>query len=320
MIHFIRLIRPANLLIIAATMYGTAWYFDSLLISAGVYPVIGGFPFFILVLSTVLIAAAGNIINDYFDVKADRINRPKRLIITKSIKRRWAILSHWIINFIAFGMAIYLSYIFETFWYLFIHLLSINLLWYYSMHFKRTVVFGNIIIALLTALVPLLVGIFYNQHTDWEMIKDVHPFELEEVKNYPLFVTISLGLFAFLLNWAREIIKDIEDIHGDKVLKAKTLPIIYGTKKAKLISLLILAFPVFLSLFIVIGRKKEIVVDDLAFIPLLIAAIAYIFSIFFILKSKTAGQYRRAHITIKIIMIFGLILPVYWAAKIYFSL
>lgn len=320
MINFIRLTRPINLFIIAATMYGTAWYFDQLLVVANQPSAIGSLPFFILVFSTVLIAAAGNIINDYFDVKADRINRPERLIITKSIKRRWAILFHWIINFVAFALAVYLSYLFKTFWYLFIHLLSINLLWYYSMHFKRTVVFGNITIALLTGLVPVLVGIFYNQHANWGKVSDFSPFHFENGSDYPIYVAISLGLFAFLLNWAREIIKDIEDIRGDKVLRAKTLPIVYGTKKAKLISLLILAFPVFLSLLLVIGRKKDIIIYDYAFFPLIFAAIAYVFSVFFILKSHATGQFKRAHTTVKLIMVFGLFLPIYWAIKIHFNL
>ena len=62
------------------------------------------FDFFLIVFSTVLIAAAGNIINDYFDVRADRINKPEKLIITKYINRKWAILSHWVLNVIAFGI------------------------------------------------------------------------------------------------------------------------------------------------------------------------------------------------------------------------
>ena len=93
--------------IIVLTMYGVRYYIQSV----NYYQKIddNGIDFFLLVFSTVLIAAAGNIINDYFDVKADRINRPEKLIITKHIKRRWAIFVHWIFNGVAFTIALYLS-------------------------------------------------------------------------------------------------------------------------------------------------------------------------------------------------------------------
>src|SRR5690554_2454066 len=155
MIHFLRLIRPINLLIIAVTMYSVGGYLDIVYaeFNDGIM-LIQTFNFFLLVISTVMIAAAGNIINDYFDVRADRVNRPEGTIIMKHIKRRWAIVYHWVLNFIAFGIAIHLGLVLDTFWYVFIHLLSINLLWVYSMQLKRTLVIGNVVIALLTALVP----------------------------------------------------------------------------------------------------------------------------------------------------------------------
>src|SRR5690554_4332822 len=103
MIHFLRLIRPINLLIIAATMYSIGAYLDAIYspINEGEM-IIQSFNFFLLVISTVMIAAAGNIINDYFDVRADRINRPEGTIIMTHIKRRWAIVYHWVLNFVAF--------------------------------------------------------------------------------------------------------------------------------------------------------------------------------------------------------------------------
>jgi 4-hydroxybenzoate polyprenyltransferase len=122
MMHFIKLIRPINLLIIAITMYGVRFYVLEVHYFEKVKD--NALDFFLLVFSTVIIAAAGNIINDYFDVRADRINKPERLIITKHIKRRWAILIHWIFNGIAFGIALYLSIKYQSLWFVFIHLLS----------------------------------------------------------------------------------------------------------------------------------------------------------------------------------------------------
>lgn len=313
---FIQLIRPVNLLIIAFTMFGLGWYFDTLLTLQGVESQLFSLPFLLLVISTVFIAAAGNIINDYFDVKADRINRPQRLIIGKHIKRRWAIVSHWIINFIAFAMALYLSYIFSTFWYLFIHLLSINLLWYYSMQLKRTAVLGNITIAILTGLVPVLVGIFYWQQMDWELASNYYPFKLSSVKDFPIYIAIGLGLFGFFLNWAREIVKDIEDIEGDKALKAKTLPIVLGVRKTKYITYLILTSPILLSLFYILGQKNEIIITPSDFYPLILAGVAILLGFYFVIRAKLRNDFKRAHLIIKLVMIIGLLLPVYWTILI----
>ncbi|MDX1652357.1 MAG: geranylgeranylglycerol-phosphate geranylgeranyltransferase [Brumimicrobium sp.] len=309
--HFIRLIRPNNLLIIAATMYSLAWYFDTIFLQSGKDTLIQSFDFFLLVLSTVFIAAAGNIINDYFDIKADRINRPDKIIITKHIKRRWAIFLHWTINFIAFVIAGYLSYRNETFWYLFIHLLSINLLWYYSMQLKRTLVTGNIIIGILTGLVPLLVGIFYNQHTEYGELILTFPFDLAENDQFPVYVSAGLGLFAFLLNWTREIIKDIEDIEGDKILKARTIPIVWGVKKAKNIAVILMITTVVLSLLLLVFRN--LIVDLAALLPLVLSAFSILVSLFLLIRAQEKKHFRASHSWVKITMVFGLILPIYWA-------
>lgn len=314
MIYLFRLIRPANLLIIAATMYSLAWYFDSIFLESNKQSFLFSLDFFLLVFSTVLIAGAGNIINDYFDIRADRINRPDRIIISKHIKRRWAILLHWIINFFAFTIAVYLSYRNDTFWYVFIHLLSINLLWYYSMQLKRTLVVGNIIIAILTALVPILVGIFYNQQVGENELTNTFPFSLISSHQYPIYLGFSLGVFAFILNWTREIIKDIEDMKGDKVIKARTIPIVWGVHKTKGMSLTLMLIIIGLSFLLIAGRNY--IIDLKAFSPLILSAISIIITFILLFKAKTRSQFKRSHGWVKITMIFGLLLPLYWAIMI----
>lgn len=314
----IRLIRPLNLLIVALTMYSMAWYFDTLFELSGMTPKRFSLSFFILVFSTVLIAAAGNIINDYFDVRADRVNRPERVVVGKTIKRRWAIVLHWLINFIAFGMAVYLSYRFKTFWYLFIHLLSINLLWGYSMQLKRTFLIGNVVVALLTGLVPVLVGIYYNQQVVDEPMVSYYPFLFDMANDYPLHLSFALGTFAFFLNWTREIVKDIEDIKGDKRLNAKTIPIVLGVKKAKLISLAIFGVNVlFVFLLVLVFNLSNNSVHK-AFIPLLFAALFFCIAVFKLVKAKTKSQIKITHQLIKLIMVFGLILPFFWTLLLRF--
>lgn len=294
-------------------MLSMAFYFERVLAFNNEESSILTIPFIILIVSTIIIAAGGNIINDYFDVKADRINRPKKLIIGKHVKRRWAIIVHWALNFIAFLMAIYLSYELSSFWYLFIHLLSINLLWYYSVQLKRTLVIGNIVIAFLTALVPVLVGIYYSQSYDWSEISFVFPFRSENVEYFPVYLGIALGGFAFLLNWTRELIKDIEDIEGDKVLKARTLPISYGIKAAKKLSYIILALPVLLTIAFFYFKRDTLIEEIVNFIPLLLCGPALIIAYFLIYRAKISTQFKSAHLVLKMIMVLGILLPLYWA-------
>ncbi len=313
MIHLIRLFRPVNLIIIAGTMYSLGVYFDQVVHSAKQLDWWQSFDFFLLVFSTVLIAAAGNIINDYFDVRADRINRPGRLVITKHVKRRWAIVLHWTLNLIAFLIAAYLSYRNQTFWYVFIHLASINLLWFYSMQLKRTLVIGNVVIALLTSLVPVLVGIFYHENANSELLSEsIFPFEQVDLRSFFIMFSISLGVFAFLLNWIREIVKDIEDIEGDHVIRARTIPIVYGVARAKNITLLLILSTMLISLAIIYGYMEGFIPELWPFSPLILSAVTLIAAAVFLFRSQDKKDYRYTNMLIKITMIVGMLLPLFW--------
>lgn len=312
MIQFIRLTRPINLVIIAVTMYGLGWYFEELFTNSKEYG-IKSLPFFLLVISTVMIAAAGNIINDYFDVRADRINKPERLIIGKHIKRRVAIISHWGFNTIAFGIAIYLSWVFDTFWYLFIHLLSINILWLYSSHFKRRLVIGNVLIAALTAMVPLLVG-FYFYHHPWLELSPalnsdyIAPFDKVSGNSYIVFLSMGLAFFAFILNLAREIVKDIEDIEGDNKLRARTIPIVLGIPSAKLITYMLLTAALTGVLLIAIMYLPTLSGIE----TILVSALFSLVAIALLIGAQTKKGYKRVNTCIKIAMISGTLSPIYW--------
>lgn len=321
--HFLKLIRPINLVIIALTMYSVRFF----------YFVLGGahssnsaesFDFFLLVFSTVLIAAAGNIINDYFDVRADRINRPERLIITKYIKRRWAIISHWVLNLVAFSIAIYLSARYHTLWYVFVHLVTINSLWFYSMYFKRKPLIGNIMIAGMTALVPILCGIhFYFQiefpKENITVFPNVNSLQ-ESIAVWKDFLLTKgrfiyvLAYFAFTLNLSREIIKDIEDMEGDKLIFAKTLPLILGIKKASWIAIFILlSAPICFTILFFLQVQKDFTFHFLALLPLGISSILNLMSIVYLLKKQVEKKtLEKADFFIKIAMLSGILIPFYW--------
>lgn len=317
-----KLVRPLNLAIIAATMYALRLFlvvyekrYDiQLLNNDG-----EGLDFFLLVFSTVLIAAAGNAINDYFDIKADRINRPDRVIVGRILPRRKAIIVHWVCNSIAFFIAIVLSVRNHTFWYVFIHLISINALWIYSFSLKRKAVIGNLTIAGLTALVPILCGVhFYVQHSlVWERGASENAFDywLQLLLTDGIFI-IFLAFFAFANNFAREIIKDIEDVPGDKELNAHTLPITFGQRISKIWVIAFLLSPLlfFFSLFYFVEIRSPFGFFDhlLVFVPVLISLLADLISIILVFKAQTKKAFKTADRFVKLAMVFGILTPVYW--------
>lgn len=161
MLAFLKLIRFPNLLIIALTQYLMRYavllpFFDIYELKPG----LSHFEFFLLVLSTVLIAAAGYVINDYFDIPTDRINKPQQVVVDKKISRRTAMALHMALNVVAIGLGFYVGYRVGLYKLGLIHVFSAGLLWFYSTDFKKQFLAGNIIVALLTGCVPLVVPVF----------------------------------------------------------------------------------------------------------------------------------------------------------------
>lgn len=310
--YFFKLIRPINLAIIALTMYGVRFYIRTVNDFQKIDD--NALDFFLLVFSTILIAAGGNIINDYFDVKADRINKPEKLIITKHIKRRWAILTHWTFNGVAFSIATYLSIKYQSLWFVFIHLISINTLWFYSMYFKRKLLIGNLLIAGLTAMVPILVVVYFKvgNYTHLQY-SEFDPDSWMTIIDFK--VIYALATFAFIQNFAREIVKDVQDVKGDKLIYAKSLPMIIGqTNSLLIVSLLLLILPVFFTF--TTFENYDLLIGDAHFIigtiPFTLASLINLLVILFIFIDKTK-RLKFYDILIKISMLFGVLATFYLA-------
>ncbi len=213
--------------------------------------------FALLVLSTVLIAAAGNIINDYFDLKIDRINKPEKIIVGRYIKRRIAMVVHIVLNIIGFALGVYVALQVGIWQLCFIQLFWMITLWYYSTELKYTFLWGNVAIAICVGLVPLSVGLH-----EIPMIIDANQGEHMEVPEileyfqifiYRLFYWVTgFALFAFLATMLREIIKDMADIKGDRAYKCRTIPIVLGIKTTKNI---VLALGVLIGVLLVLLQQ-----------------------------------------------------------------
>lgn len=300
--HFLRLIRPVNLFIIVLTMVGVKQYMLLFRGSQG----FSDTNFWLLVFSTILIAAAGNIINDYFDVRADRVNRPKSVIIGKHIKRRWAIVLHWNFNILAIIIAIYLGWYYQSFLFLIIHFTSISFLWWYSVSLKKKPVVGNLVIATLTVLVIYLAQRFillnsYESITDSDKtIVNDHIFDIPSI----FIIWVFMGM-AFVQNFAREIIKDVEDIKGDTVIGAKTIPMLIGNSlTTKLIGILLLLFPLIYFTGILFFFESFNWIDSL---PITLAAIVNLiaFIISFLPEEQKAISWMKN--LLKLSMFLGIL-------------
>jgi 4-hydroxybenzoate polyprenyltransferase len=162
-----------------------------------------------LCLGTILITAAGYVINDYYDVKIDYVNKPERVVVGKFLPRRYILILHGTLNTLGILAGTLVSWQVTI-----INFLAIGLLWLYSNQLKRLPLLGNLAIASLTGSSVFVVYIFYRES---------------------VFLFATYAFFAFFISLIREIIKDMEDVEGDKKFDCKTLPIAIGIRKSKLV-------------------------------------------------------------------------------------
>ena len=263
MIYIFRIIRIWNLLFILCSMLCVAYFIRQNNLFQKVDCSI--FDYSILILSTLLIAAAGNMINDYFDIKADRINKPERIIVSKYLKKRWVILFHWILNSIAVLFSIYLSLKYNSFLFIFIHLASINLLWFYSVYLKRKVIIGNFIVAILASCIPLIAVWYFriaNESTNTFSSYNSESWSTNLDYSFIYFISFC----GFLQIFALEITKDIDDMIGDKVMNVITIPMKYGVQKAAWIAMILLQIPLIIGILLYMTAKIEVTNLSLLFL------------------------------------------------------
>lgn len=191
------------------------------------------FHFFLLVTAAILIAAAGYIINDILDKDIDAINKPEELIIGKKISEKTATYLYYIFNIVGFGIGFYLSYSLKLWQLSFIFALIIGLLYFYTTSYQRIPFVGNLSVALMVAIVPLIVPVY----DILALNKIYRPTLLNYHFNFNfLFKWVGgFAAFAFLSTLIREIIKDAEDFEGDRANGLKTLPVVLNDNAVKII-------------------------------------------------------------------------------------
>jgi 4-hydroxybenzoate polyprenyltransferase len=271
--HFLhsllKLTRFGNLVIIALTQYFTAGFLIGM-------HTLNDLNLLLLSISTISIAAGGYVINDYYDVKIDYINKPNRVVIGKSITRRYAILFHILLSALGIALGIYLSLGIGL-----VNAVSVFLLWLYSNNLKRLPFIGNVTVAFLTGLAVIVVDLFYRTNNS---------------------LVVIYALFAFFITLVREVIKDMEDLKGDNSFGCKTLPIIWGIRKTKLLLYVILV--IFAGVVVVLNQMYRALPFKyhliFLFVPLL-------WLLFRLIRADMKKDFTRLSIFCKVIMMLGIL-------------
>jgi 4-hydroxybenzoate polyprenyltransferase len=241
-------VRWPNLLFIAITQVLFVYCIVHPLFSnAGATANIHGVYFVLLMISSVLLAAAGNIINDYFDLNIDQINKPHKLVVEKIISRRWVIAWHLILSTIGVIIGFYIDWKTNVRFLGVTHLGTVFLLFVYSVSLKKKLLAGNVLVSLLTAWVILVVY--------WCEVSNIRfPFFVGTLTR----ITFAYAGFAFVISLVREVIKDMEDIEGDRRFGCYTMPIAWGINATKVfvaVWLVVLVSSVALVQFYVLNHK-----------------------------------------------------------------
>jgi 4-hydroxybenzoate polyprenyltransferase len=296
---FFKLVRWPNLLFIALTQF--LFYYC---IYLPVYHQAPDLPRLLwLILASVCIAAAGYIINDYFDLNIDQINKPEKNVVDRVIHRRSAILWHFLLSFlgiIATVVAVGLSK-----WYLILaNVIVVALLWFYSTSFKRQLLIGNFVISLLTSWSVLIIFFAFTETSNAFRTHDEHAVKL--FRSAFLYAG-----FAFVMSLIREAIKDMEDMEGDARYGCTTLPIYAGLRTARIYTavwlVVIISALIVLQLYVLQFGWWEIVCYStfLVILPL-------IYILYKIFRATNKKQFSVLSALLKFVMFTGILSMIFF--------
>jgi len=305
---YLSIIRWPNLLMVPLTMYLMRYcivqpmldYQFSIQLGSQLRLQLSDGYFFVLVMINVLLGAAGYVINDYYDRRIDTLNHPESVIVGKSIPQRHAIIYHWALNAAAIVLAVIFAWHLKLFSIVLLYMMIAGIFWLYSTTYKRQLLVGNLVVAIVTATIPLQVGLF-------EYLTLTREYGYEMLLNSLTFMPImywmvGFAFFAFLTNLIREIVKDMEDVEGDCYCGCDTLPIHFGMRISKIvvvslfllmIACLLAVYQLFLHDFLTL-----IYIAALLIVPACVAA-------FMTIRASEVKHYKRISTLIKIVMVLG---------------
>lgn len=292
--NFLNLIRWKNLLMIALVQLLIKYAF---LEPFGALINLTPLGITLLILATISIAAAGNIINDIYDVDTDFVNKPNKLIVGKSISEKTAYNLFIAFNVIGVGIGFYVSHLVgKNPFFSFFVIISV-LLYVYATYLKRTLLIGNIVISVLVALSIIIVGVF-------ELLPAITP-QNQQIQLMYFKIVFDYAVFAFIINLLREIAKDIEDIDGDYKVGMHTLPIVIGRERATKVLFVLSLVPLFAIAYYTINSLYKNQIAVIYFLLFIIGPLLYISIKTF--SATTKKDYHHISYMLKLVMLFGML-------------
>lgn len=303
---FARLVRWPNLVFIALTQ-ALFFYcivqpeFEDAAKQANLHP-----PYiWWMILSSILIAAAGYIINDYFDLNIDRINKPDKLVVERVIRRRWTIIWHLVFSVIGVLIGVYIDWKTNVRFLGLANLACVVLLFVYSISLKKKLLSGNVLISLLTAWT-----IFVITWCEVNQLSVVQPrFDAERIIKW----AFVYGGFAFIISLIREVIKDMEDIEGDRKYRCRTMPIVWGLNVSKVFTAVWLVVLMAAILILLVYILRFVYRTDASAgwwfgfiysVVLVLAPLAWILRHLF--RAQSAADFHRLSSMVKLVMLSGI--------------
>jgi 4-hydroxybenzoate polyprenyltransferase len=261
--------------------------------------------FFLLVVATLCLTGAGYVINDYFDTRSDFINRPDSVVVGTLIPRRKAILLHSLLNVLGVIIGLYLAFYVKIPLLGLVFLAVSAVLWRYSASYKRRFLIGNLIVAALTGMVPLLVPLFEVPLLRQEYAPVVATGHTDF--SFLFYWVGAFGFFAFITSVIREVIKDMQDFKGDKETGCKTLPVKWGMRASKAFVITLISFTVLALLLVYLWLIPHVYVFTYFFIALWIPFI--ILSVL-VGRGDKSNDFARGSSWTKIVMLTGILFAI----------
>ncbi len=250
----------------------------------------------LLILSTLCLAAAGNIINDIYDVETDRVNRPHKVIVGKKVSEKMAYNLFVIFNVVGILIGFYLSHMVGRSGFFALFVIISALLYVYATYLKQTLLIGNIVISILVAMSILIVGLF-------ELLPAITP-QNQPTQLFFFKILLDYALFAFIINLVREITKDLQDIDGDYKADMNTLPIAIGRERASKVLFALTFLPLFAVVYYLMTYLYKQPIAVAYFLLFIIAPLLYITIKTY--SAKTKKEFHHISNVLKLVMVFGM--------------
>ena len=294
MFPFLKLIRYQNLLMLAFMQLIFRYAFFKI---QDIPVALADWQYGLLVLSTVLIAAGGYVINNILDQKTDAINKPNNVIIGKTISETTAYTLYMALTVAGVAIGFYLSNVILKPSFAAVFILIAATLYLYATSLKQIMIVGNSIIAILLSCSVIIIGVF-------DLLPAIDVGNQQQMR-IVFSILLDYAIFTFFINILREIIKDIEDVDGDYNQGLGTLPIVIGKSRAAKIVFGLSFVPILLLLYYINSYLLNLIYTTIYLLLFVMGPLFY-FTVK-VWSAKSKKEFHTLSLLLKWIMFFGIL-------------